>query len=83
MGSGDQADLRGEGADLVERTAADWPELLPEYERLYAGRAYLDNAESGPVRARVRELAERYGVRDRRPNPLRPPAEPEQLVLAV
>src|SRR5213078_2878235 len=27
----------------------DWPELLPEYERLYAGRAYLPNAEQSPV----------------------------------
>jgi hypothetical protein len=35
------------------------------------------------VRAQVRELARAHGVRDRRRNPLAPPAEPEQLSLAV
>jgi DNA repair photolyase len=58
----------------------DWPELLPEYERLYGRRAYADSSE---VRAEVRELARAHGVRDRRRNPLAPPAEPEQLSLAV
>ena len=58
----------------------DWPELLPEYERLYAGRAYAD---SSAVRAQVRELARAHGIRDRRRSPLEPPAEPEQLSLAV
>ena len=58
----------------------DWPELLPEYERLYAWRAYAD---SSAVRAQVRELARAHGIRDRRRSPLEPPAEPEQLSLAV
>jgi DNA repair photolyase len=58
----------------------DWPELLPEYERLYGGRAYADSSD---VRARVRELARAHDVRDRRRSPLEPPAEPEQLSLAV
>jgi DNA repair photolyase len=58
----------------------DWPELLPDYERLYARTAYLDAAE---VRARVRELAQQHGVRDRRRLRLEPPAEPEQLTLAL
>ena len=31
----------------------------------------------------VRELARKHDVRDRRERPLRPPAEHEQLVLAV
>jgi DNA repair photolyase len=63
--------------------AADWPELLPQYEQLYARRAYLGTEESGPVRALVGELARKHGVRDRRARPLRPPPEPEQLMLSV
>jgi len=58
----------------------DWPELLPEYERLYGRRAYAD---AGEVRGVVRELARVHGIRDRRREPLQPPAEPEQLSLAV
>jgi DNA repair photolyase len=61
----------------------DWPELLPAYERLYAQRAYLPAEQAKPVRERVRELARRHGIRDRRPEPLRPPADAEQLRLAV
>jgi DNA repair photolyase len=59
----------------------DWPELLPEYERLYARRAYLPAAEADPAREEVRRLARAYGIRDRRPEPLRPPPRPEQLSL--
>jgi DNA repair photolyase len=58
----------------------DWPELLPEYERLYGRKAYLDASE---VRAEVRALARTHGIRDRRRVKLAPPAEPEQLTLAV
>jgi hypothetical protein len=61
----------------------DWPELLPDYERLYAQRAYLPAEETKPVRERVHELARRHGVRDRRAARLEPPADPEQLRLAV
>ena len=68
---------------FLAHLAEDWPELLPRYEELYARRAYLGKDETAPVRAHVRELARRYDVRDRRPRPLAPPAEPEQLVLAV
>jgi DNA repair photolyase len=58
----------------------DWPELLPQYAELYGRRAYADSSE---VRAQVRELARSHGIRDRRRNPLEPPAQPEQLSLAV
>jgi len=61
----------------------DWPELLPEYERLYGRRAYLAKADSEPVRARVHELARAHGIRDRRRVRLEPPPDPEQLQLAV
>ena len=60
----------------------DWPELLPDYEELYArGRAYLPAAETRPVKDAVRTLAREHGVRDRRRNPLRPPEPDEQLSL--
>jgi DNA repair photolyase len=68
---------------FLARLAADWPELLPEYERLYAGRAYLGTHQVGPVKAQVAELARRHGVRDRREHPIRPAPDPEQLSLAV
>jgi DNA repair photolyase len=66
---------------FLECLARDWPELLPEYERLYDGRAYLRNADADPVRGSVRELARANGIRDRRPEPLRPPARDHQLSL--
>jgi DNA repair photolyase len=59
----------------------DWPELLPEYERLYAGRAYLPAERARPAREEVRRLARAHGIRDRRPEPLRPRARDEQLRL--
>jgi len=61
----------------------DWPELLPEYERLYAHGAYLRAAETNPVRERVRALAREHSIRDRRRVRLEPPPEPEQLRIAV
>jgi DNA repair photolyase len=67
----------------------DWPELLPEYDRLYARRAYLPADEVRPVKEQVQALARKHGVRDRRPIRLapaahpEPKAEPEQLRLAV
>ena len=59
----------------------DWPELLADYERLYARRAYLAAVDTAPARERVRMLARAHGIRDRRPEPLRPPPRPEQLSL--
>ena len=41
--------------------AEEWPELVPRYERLYAGRAYLAQAESEPLKASVAALARRHG----------------------
>ena len=66
--------------DALER---DWPELLPEYERLYARRAYLPADETKPVREQVRALARGHGIRDRRTVRLEPPPEPEQLRFAL
>ena len=60
----------------------DWPELLPEYDRLYAGgRAYVREADARPAKEEVRRLAKEHSIRDRRATKLRPPARDEQLSL--
>jgi DNA repair photolyase len=61
----------------------DWPELLPEYERLYSRGAYLPRRETDPVRERVRVLARSHAVRDRRRVKLQPPAQAEQLQIVA
>jgi DNA repair photolyase len=69
---------------FLESLARDWPELLPRYERLYAGRAYPSNDMVEPVRREVSELRDRFGIADRRQVRLLPIAEPladEQLQL--
>jgi DNA repair photolyase len=72
---------QGTREHFLEALGRDWPELLPEYERLYAGRAYLPASETEPVRTTVRGLA-RTTWRPRRP-PIAPAPEPEQLALVV
>jgi DNA repair photolyase len=70
---------------FLENLARDWPELLPRYERLYAGRAYLPAGETEPVRREVAELKDRFAIGDRRRVRLLPAARPEaalQLDLA-
>ena len=66
---------------FLDCLARDWPELLPEYEKLYVRRAYLPRAETEPVRHTVRMLAREHGIRDRRRIRLEPPPAPEQLEL--
>jgi DNA repair photolyase len=51
---------------FLDNLARDWPELLPSYERLYAGRAYLPDSFVKPRRERVRELARAFEIADRR-----------------
>jgi DNA repair photolyase len=68
---------------FLESLERDWPELLPEYDRLYRSRAYLRAEDATPVRDAVRELARRHDVRDRRHRRLDPPPVPEQLSLVV
>ena len=57
---------------FLDNLARDWPALLPTYERLYAGRAYVTKDVLEPVRRQVRDLARRYGIEDRRRRPARP-----------
>ena len=68
---------------FLEHLASDWPEEAERYERLYARGAYLKKDVTAPVHARVAELRSEHGIADRRPVRLAPPAEPEQLALAV
>jgi DNA repair photolyase len=66
---------------FLECLARDWPELLPDYESLYASGAYLPQTEARPAKEEVRRLAKVHGVRDRRAVKLRPPERDEQLSL--
>jgi DNA repair photolyase len=68
---------------FLEHLAEDWPEQLPQYGSLYAGKAYLSAEEARPTRSLVASLAREAGVKDRRKVRLRPPPEPEQLSLTV
>ena len=47
---------------FMAHLARDWPELVPQYEGLYRGRAYLGKAEIEPVRREVAELRHRFAV---------------------
>jgi len=69
---------------FLANLARDWPDLVPRYRRLYAGRAYLGDDETVPVRREVAELRDRFEIRDRRRAPIVPvdlPPQAEQLEL--
>jgi DNA repair photolyase len=68
---------------FLAHLAEDWPEQLPQYEELYASKAYLGAELMKPVREQVSGLAREYGIKDRRKIKLGPPPEPEQLTLTV
>jgi DNA repair photolyase len=70
---------------FLDNLARDWPELLPKYRALYAGRAYVANDVVQPVRRQVAALAARYEVADRRAHPVVPEPEliAEQLPLTA
>ena len=63
--------------------ARDWPEQLPRYMDLYGTRTYLDRKIADPIRGRITALRKEYAIEDRRAYRLEPPAEPEQLGLAI
>jgi DNA repair photolyase len=68
---------------FLAHLAEDWPEQLPLYEEIYAGKAYLGSDLMRPIRGEVSRLAREYGIRDRRTLKLAPPPEPEQLSLSL
>jgi DNA repair photolyase len=68
---------------FLENLARDWPELVPRYQRLYDGRAYVEKSVVGAVKGQVRDLASSHGIADLRARPIVPIQEPlaEQLPL--
>src|SRR5256884_265244 len=67
---------------FFEFLRAEFPELVPEYERLYAGSAYARRDYVGEVEARVRRLSAEVGFAARRRDdrPVDTPS-PRQLTL--
>ena len=61
--------------------ARHWPELVPSYERMYRGGAYLPGALTEMPIREIARLRAKHDVRDRRPVRLQPPPEPVQLTL--
>jgi DNA repair photolyase len=72
---------------FLDHLARDWPELLPMYETLYDGRAYLGKDVVEPVRREVADLRQQFDIADRRRVRLLPaPGDPrpdEQLELPL
>jgi DNA repair photolyase len=66
---------------FLAHLADDWPDLLPAYERLYAGRSFAPRGETTPTLDAVRQLARFHGVRDGRASLPRPPERDRQLSL--
>jgi DNA repair photolyase len=64
---------------FLESLGRHWPELLPRYLKLYAGRAYLGDDVSGPVQKEVRRLRATHGLGERLHAFLEPPPDPQQL----
>jgi len=70
---------------FLENLARDWPELLPQYEAIYAGRAYVSRALAEPIKYQVARLRARYEIADRRRVRLHPEpeAEPDPVPAAL
>ena len=64
---------------FLGKLAKVWPELLPMYEQLYAGRAYLPDKETRPLRSRVQALAKQFEIGDRRTVRLAVPSRAELM----
>ncbi len=71
---------------FLDKLATIWPELLPMYEQLYAGKSYLPDSQVRPLRRTVQKLAKEFDIADRRRIRLAPepqnPAEQLSLVLS-
>jgi DNA repair photolyase len=68
---------------FLEALGQDWPELLPRYQRLFAGGGYLPRLEVQPTLDRVEALRRQWQIADRRTIRPAPPPEPLQLGLAM
>src|SRR4051812_19676328 len=67
---------------FMDSLARDWPELVPAYEQLYRGRAYLGKAELEPLRREVADLRHRFQVSEPGEVP-RPPGAIEERRATV
>jgi DNA repair photolyase len=67
---------------FLDSLSKDWPELVPMYENLYDGRAYLPKDQVEPVRREVAELRDRFGIGNARHVP-RPPGAIESGEKAI
>jgi DNA repair photolyase len=52
---------------FLEHLARDWPEEVDRYQRLFANRAYLTKADTGPLDATMAELRSEWVWAPRRP----------------
>ena len=68
---------------FLDHLARTWPELLPQYERLYARGAYVAKEVADPVRQLVGQLRAQHAIADRRTTTLEPVADPELPVGAM
>jgi DNA repair photolyase len=83
LGSGSLSLRAGTREHFLEALARDWPELLPRYRRLFAGRSTTPPVAAEPPARLVTRLRDELGIADRRPAGMRPPELPTQLLLAV
>jgi DNA repair photolyase len=68
---------------FLENLARDWPEALELYHRLYSKSAYLGRERHDQLRAVLRDLKQRFPMRDHLGSLISPSPEPEQLALAM
>ncbi|HVP14782.1 MAG TPA: radical SAM protein [Terriglobales bacterium] len=61
--------------------ARDWPEQLPRYERLFAGRSFLPASAARALGDQLARVRRRYPLREE--TRIEPPREAEQLALRV
>jgi DNA repair photolyase len=67
---------------FMDCLAKHWPQQVPAYQQLYAGRAYLPKETVQPVVERVARLGRLHGI-GTRPKQFTPPPKPEQLTLLM
>lgn len=68
---------------FMEHLAADWPSLVEEYRRLFAGRTGLPSSYTAPLHQTASQLRDRHRVDDR-PTPfITPVPQPAQLALPL
>jgi DNA repair photolyase len=68
---------------FMDCLARDWPQALPQAERIFAAGAHMKKRDAAVTLDSVRALKRAHDLRDRRTAPLVPPPEPQQLDLAI